>query len=276
MYKVLEKDLLAENIYRMVIEAPLTAAKARAGNFVIVRVSEVGERIPLTISNSDPERGTLTLIIQAVGKSTKDLVKLEVGDAVRDVLGPLGTATEIDENVKRLVAVMGGIGTAPMLPLLRAYRKKGAEIVSIMGARSQDLLILRDEVESLSDEVIIVTDDGSFGEKGLVTDPLRRLLEQGEKFDLAIAIGPARMMQAACNVTKEFDLPTLVSLNSIMIDGTGMCGGCRVSINGETRFACVDGPDFDGHAVNFDELVLRQGYYRDQEEHAEACKTYGR
>src|SRR5690554_3613402 len=221
MYKVLEKDLLAENIYRMVIEAPLTAAKARAGNFVIVRVSEVGERIPLTISNSDPERGTLTLIIQAVGKSTKDLVKLEVGDAVRDVLGPLGTATEIDENVKRLVAVMGGIGTAPMLPLLRAYRKKGAEIVSIMGVRSQDLLILRDEVESLSDQVIIVTDDGSFGEKGLVTDPLRRLLEQGEKFDLAIAIGPARMMQASCQVTKEFDLPTLVSLNSIMIDGTG-------------------------------------------------------
>mgnify|MGYP000983262171 CR=1 FL=1 len=276
MFKVLEKDLLAENIYRMVIEAPLVAAKARAGNFVIVRVSEVGERIPLTISNSDAERGTLTLIIQAVGKSTRDLVQLESGDNLRDVLGPLGTATEINPDVKRVVAVMGGIGVAPMLPLLRAYRKAGAEIVSILGARSKELLILRDEVEDLSDEVIIMTDDGSDGEKGLVTDPLRRMLEQGEKFDLAIAIGPARMMQASCQVTKEFDLPTLVSLNSIMIDGTGMCGGCRVSINGETKFACVDGPDFDGHAVDFNELVLRQGYYRDQEEHAETCQTFGR
>lgn len=272
MFKVLEKDLLAENIYRMVVEAPLVAEKAKAGNFVIVRVSDVGERIPLTICDNDPERGTLTLIIQAVGKSTRDLVNIPVGDYVKDVLGPLGTATEI-KDMGRIIAVMGGIGVAPMLPLLRAYRKKGAEIISILGARTKDLLILQDEVRSLSDEVILVTDDGSEGMEGLVTDPLRQRLESGEHFDMAIAIGPARMMQAASKVTKEFNLPTLVSLNSIMIDGTGMCGGCRVSINGETKFACVDGPDFDGHAVNFDELVVRQGYYRDEEDHV--CRTLG-
>lgn len=272
MFKVLEKDLLAENIYRMVVEAPLVAEKAKAGNFVIVRVSDVGERIPLTICDNDPERGTLTLIIQAVGKSTRDLVNIPVGDYVKDVLGPLGTATEI-KDMGRIIAVMGGIGVAPMLPLLRAYRKKGAEIISILGARTKDLLILQDEVRSLSDEVILVTDDGSEGMKGLVTDPLRQRLESGEHFDMAIAIGPARMMQAASKVTEEFNLPTLVSLNSIMIDGTGMCGGCRVSINGETKFACVDGPDFDGHAVNFDELVVRQGYYRDEEDHV--CRTLG-
>lgn len=272
LFKVLEKDLLAENIYRMVVEAPLVAEKAKAGNFVIVRVSDVGERIPLTICDNDPERGTLTLIIQAVGKSTRDLVNIPVGDYVKDVLGPLGTATEI-KDMGRIIAVMGGIGVAPMLPLLRAYRKKGAEIISILGARTKDLLILQDEVRSLSDEVILVTDDGSEGMKGLVTDPLRQRLESGEHFDMAIAIGPARMMQAASKVTEEFNLPTLVSLNSIMIDGTGMCGGCRVSINGETKFACVDGPDFDGHAVNFDELVVRQGYYRDEEDHV--CRTLG-
>lgn len=272
MFKVLEKDLLAENIYRMVVEAPLVAEKAKAGNFVIVRVSDVGERIPLTICDNDPERGTLTLIIQAVGKSTRDLVNIPVGDYVKDVLGPLGTATEI-KDMGRIIAVMGGIGVAPMLPLLRAYRKQGAEIISILGARTKDLLILQDEVRSLSDEVILVTDDGSEGMEGLVTDPLRQRLESGEHFDMAIAIGPARMMQAASKVTKEFNLPTLVSLNSIMIDGTGMCGGCRVSINGETKFACVDGPDFDGHAVNFDELVVRQGYYRDEEDHV--CRTLG-
>lgn len=272
LFKVLEKDLLAENIYRMVVEAPLVAEKAKAGNFVIVRVSDVGERIPLTICDNDPERGTLTLIIQAVGKSTRDLVNIPVGDYVKDVLGPLGTATEI-KDMGRIIAVMGGIGVAPMLPLLRAYRKKGAEIISILGARTKDLLILQDEVRSLSDEVILVTDDGSEGMEGLVTDPLRQRLESGEHFDMAIAIGPARMMQAASKVTKEFNLPTLVSLNSIMIDGTGMCGGCRVSINGETKFACVDGPDFDGHAVNFDELVVRQGYYRDEEDHV--CRTLG-
>ncbi len=274
MFKVLEKDLLAENIYRMVVEAPLVASKARAGNFVIVRVSEVGERIPLTIADNDPERGTLTLIIQAVGKSTKDLASVPVGGMVKDVLGPLGSATEIGD-AKRIIAVMGGIGVAPTLPLLRAYRKKGAEIVSIYGARNKDLYILKDEVASLSDELILVTDDGSSGLKGLVTDPLRERLQSGEKFDLAIAIGPARMMQAASNVTKEFDLPTVVSLNSIMIDGTGMCGGCRVSINGQTKFACVDGPDFDGHAVNFDELIIRQGYYRDEEQHSHACQSLG-
>lgn len=275
MYKVLEKELLAENIYKMVVEAPLVAARARAGNFVIVRVSDVGERIPLTICDNDAENGTLTLIIQAVGKSTKDLVSIEVGDAIKDVLGPLGTATEIRDDVRRVIAVMGGIGVAPTLPLLRAYRKKGAEIISILGARSKDLLIMEDEVQALSDQLILVTDDGSEGVKGLVTGPLRELLEKGEQFDLAIAIGPARMMQATANVTKEFALPTLVSLNSVMIDGTGMCGGCRVTVGGQVKFACVDGPDFDGHAVDFDELVVRQGYYREEEHHAETCRSTG-
>lgn len=275
MYKVLEKDLLAENIYKMIVEAPLVAARAKAGNFVIVRVSDVGERIPLTICDNDAEQGTLTLIIQAVGKSTRDLVNLEIGDVVKDVLGPLGSATEIRDDVRRVVAVMGGIGVAPMLPLLRAYRKKGAKIISILGARSKDLLIMQDEVQALSDEVILVTDDGSHGVKGLVTGPLRELLEKGEHFDLAIAIGPARMMQASAKVTKEFALPTLVSLNSVMIDGTGMCGGCRVTVGDKVKFACVDGPDFDGHAVDFDELIVRQGYYKDEEKHAETCQNCG-
>lgn len=271
MFKIVEKDLIAQDIYKLVVEAPLVAARARAGNFVIIRVTEVGERVPLTICNHDPKRGTLTLIVQAVGKSTKDLAGLQVGDGIRDLLGPLGTPTRI-EDANRVVAVCGGIGVAPMLPLLREYRKRGTEILTIQGARTADLLVLRHEVEIVSDETIFVTDDGSCGVKGLVTDPLSELLQKGSNFDLAMAIGPARMMQAVCKVTKTFNLPTLVSLNSIMVDGTGMCGGCRVSIGGETKFTCVDGPDFDGHAVDFDELIMRQAYYRDEEKHAHECR----
>lgn len=264
MYKIVEKDLIAPKIYKLVVEAPLVAKRAKAGNFVIIRVTDHGERVPITICNHDAEAGTLTLIIQVVGKSTMDVADLQVGDSIQDILGPLGTPTEIDTN-GHVVAVCGGIGVAPTLPLIRAYKKKGARITSIIGARSEELLILKEEVEKVSDEVIYVTDDGSFGEKGLVTDPLLRLLEEGVQFDQAIAIGPARMMQATCELTKRFDLPTLVSLNAIMIDGTGMCGGCRVTVGGETRFTCVDGPGFDGHAVDFEELILRQAYYRDEE-----------
>ncbi len=268
MFKIVEKDLIAPEIYKLVVEAPLVAKRAKAGNFVIIRVTDHGERVPITICNHDAEAGTLTLIVQVVGKSTMDVAHLQVGDAIRDILGPLGTPTEIEPK-EHVVAVCGGIGVAPTLPLIREYKRKGSRVTSIMGARTAELLILKDAVAEASDEVIYVTDDGSFGEKGLVTDPLLRLLEEGAGFDQAIAIGPARMMQATCELTKRFELPTLVSLNAIMIDGTGMCGGCRVTVGGETRFTCVDGPGFDGHAVDFEELILRQAYYREEEHFAQ-------
>ncbi|NLJ79608.1 MAG: sulfide/dihydroorotate dehydrogenase-like FAD/NAD-binding protein [Firmicutes bacterium] len=274
MFKIVGKDLLAPNIYKILVEAPLVAARARPGNFVIIRVHNAGERVPITVSNHDSEAGTLTLVIQAVGKSTKDMADLEVGDAIRDILGPLGVPTKI-EKARRIIGVCGGIGVAPMLPLLRAYRRQGTEIVTIQGARSGELLILQDEVKTVSDEVILVTDDGSIGGKGLVTNPLLELLGQGAQFDHALAIGPAGMMQAVCQVTRDYDLPTTVSLNAIMIDGTGMCGGCRVTVGGETKFTCVDGPAFDGHAVDFEELILRQAYYREEEEYARECRRCG-
>lgn len=278
MYKILAKEQIAPNIHQLVVSAPLVAAKAQAGNFVILRTQEWGERIPITIANHDPQAGTITLVIQAIGKSTKAIANLKTGDVLLDVLGPLGTPAEI-QAVASVIAICGGIGVVPTLPLLRAYRAKGANIVTIMGARSKDLFVLVDEVKAVSDEVIFVTDDGSHGMKGLVTDALMEVLEAGRRFDQAIAIGPAPMMKATCLVTKDYELPTLVSLNAIMVDGTGMCGACRVTIGGETKFTCVDGPDFDGHLVDFDELMMRQAFYREEavknperQAHGEDCE----
>lgn len=274
MFKILGKNQIAPNVHKIVVEAPLVAKKAKPGNFLIIRVKEAGERIPITISNHDPIQGTVTIVVQAVGKSTRALAELKVGDSIRDLLGPLGTPAEIGD-AKSVVAICGGIGLVPTLPLLRAYKQKGAKIVTVLGARSKELLVLREEVEEVSDEVIYVTDDGSFGLQGLVTQPLLRLLEEGHKFDQAIAIGPARMMQAACQITAQFQLPTLVSLNAIMVDGTGMCGACRVTVGGQTKFSCVDGPDFDGHQVNFEELILRQAFYRDEENYQVQDQGHG-
>lgn len=264
MFIIVEKELLAPGIHRLLVQAPLVATKAQAGNFVMVRVHAGGERIPFTIADNDPEAGTITLVVQEAGKSTKAIGALHAGEALLDVVGPLGTATPI-EPVQSLVGVCGGIGVAPTLPLLRAFRAKGTQIVTIMGARNKELFILREEVEAVSNEVIYVTDDGSFGVKGLVTDALTELLEAGRNFDQAIAIGPARMMQATCKVTEYYGIPTIVSLNAIMVDGTGMCGACRVTVGGETKFTCVEGPDFDGHKVDFEELILRQAFYREEE-----------
>ncbi|NMA61821.1 MAG: sulfide/dihydroorotate dehydrogenase-like FAD/NAD-binding protein [Firmicutes bacterium] len=273
MFAIMEKELLAPGIHRLEVLAPLVASKAKAGNFVMVRVHSGGERIPFTIAGNNPKAGTIMLVVQEAGKSTKAIGALQAGDTLLDVVGPLGTPTHI-EPVKSLVGVCGGIGVAPTLPLLKAFRAKGTEIVTIMGARNKDLFILRDEVEAVSDEVIYVTDDGSFGAQGLVTDALTQLLEEGRKFDQAIAIGPARMMQATCKVTEYYGVPTIVSLNAIMVDGTGMCGACRVTVGGETKFTCVEGPDFDGHKVDFEELILRQAFYREEERGGENCQCH--
>lgn len=262
MFPILYKELLAPAIYRLRIKAPLIAAKAQAGNFVIIRTGEESERIPLTIASHDPQAGTLDLVVQATGKSTRELCDLEVGAAVRDVLGPLGEAVEVKDE-KRIIGICGGIGAAPLLPVLKAYGAQGANVTTILGVRSENMLVLREEIESVSDHVIYTSDDGSLGKKGLVTDPLEELLQNGAHFDQAIAIGPAPMMRAVCALTKRYDLPTIVSLNAIMIDGTGMCGGCRVTVGGETKFTCVEGPCFDGHRVDFDSLILRQAFYRE-------------
>ncbi len=267
MFPILHKELLAPAIFLFRIEAPLIAKQARPGHFVIIRQDELGERIPITIASHDPAAGTLDLVIQAVGRSTEDLCRLEAGDALRDVLGPLGEAVEVQDE-KQVIGICGGIGAAPILPVLRAYHEQGARITTIMGARSRDLFVLRSEIEAISERVLYTTDDGSLGRKGLVTEPLAEFLQQGDEYDGAIAIGPAPMMRAVCAVTKKYDLPTIVSLNAIMIDGTGMCGGCRVTVNGETKFTCVEGPCFDGHRVDFDSLILRQAFYREHEQEA--------
>lgn len=264
MFKIVQRSCLAPGVHRFEVEAPLVAGAAKAGNFVIVRTAERGERIPLTIAGADRERGTITLVVQEVGKSTMEMGQLEAGDAFRDLLGPLGTPTRI-ERVDNLVAVAGGIGVAPLLPVIRAHKEAGSRVTTIVGARTKDLLIMCDEVEAASHEVVYATDDGSYGYHGFVTGALQRLLEAGCKFDQAIAIGPVRMMQAVCKVTAKHDIPTIVSLNAVMVDGTGMCGCCRVTVDGEVKFSCVDGPDFDGHRVDFDELCARQAFFCDEE-----------
>jgi len=264
MFRIMEKRLLAPAVHQLVVEAPLVARRARPGNFVIVRTDETGERIPLTIADYDPEKGTVMLVVQEVGKSTMDIGLMEEGDSFTDVAGPLGQATPI-KKVGTIVGVAGGIGVAPLLPQIKLHKEIGNHVITIVGARTRDLLILKDETEQASHEVIFATDDGSFGYHGFVTGALEELIEQGRQIDEVTAIGPVRMMQATCNLTRKYNIPTLVSLNAVMVDGTGMCGCCRVTVGGETKFSCVDGPDFDGHKVDFDELASRQAFFRDEE-----------
>lgn len=265
MNKIIYKEQLSGDVYLMRVEAPLIAEERQPGQFVIVLTdTEFGERIPLTIADADEDEGSITLIFQALGKSTKELAALDPGDSLPGVVGPLGNPTKI-EKVGTVVCVGGGIGVAPLHPLVKAYREAGNSVISIIGARTGELVILEDQMEKLSDELIVCTDDGSYGRKGLVTEPLNEVCERQNKPDLVIAIGPAIMMKFCAETTREWKIPTLVSLNTIMVDGTGMCGGCRVTVGGETKFVCVDGPEFDGHEVDFEEMMNRLGTYRDQE-----------
>lgn len=256
---------MAPGTTRFEIQAPRIARRAKPGQFVIVRVDEQGERIPLTVAERHPDRGAIAIVFQAVGYSTRQMEKMEVGDSLADVLGPLGQPTEI-RHYGRVACVAGGLGIAFMFPEITGFAEAGNEIISILGARSKDLLFYVDEIRQLSKQVHICTDDGTAGIHGLVTDILRGLLEKGEHFDYCIATGPLPMMRATVALTKEFNLPTLVSLDPIMVDGTGMCGACRVTVAGQVKFACVDGPDFDGHQVDFDELAKRKRAFFEEEE----------
>jgi ferredoxin--NADP+ reductase len=256
---------MAPGTTRFEIQAPRIARRAKPGQFVIVRVDEQGERIPLTVAERHPDRGAIAIVFQAVGYSTRQMEKMEVGDSLADVLGPLGQPTEI-RHYGRVACVAGGLGIAFMFPEITGFAEAGNEIISILGARSKDLLFYVDEIRQLSKQVHICTDDGTAGIHGLVTDILRGLLENGEHFDYCIATGPLPMMRATVALTKEFNLPTLVSLDPIMVDGTGMCGACRVTVAGQVKFACVDGPDFDGHQVDFDELAKRKRAFFEEEE----------
>ena len=263
MYRIVSKEQFSEKVFRLRVEAPLIAKAYRAGNFVIVRVGEKGERIPLTIAHADTEKGIITLVIQKVGLSSSRLCDLNEGDCITDVVGPLGQATHI-ENFGTVVCAGGGVGVAPMLPIAAALKKAGNRVISVLAGRSKDLIILEKEVREVSDEVIIMTDDGSYGDKGLVTEGIERVIKR-EKVDHCVAIGPAIMMKFVCKLTKQYDIPTVVSLNTIMVDGTGMCGACRVTVGGKTKFVCVDGPEFDGHEVDFDGMMQRLGSFKAQE-----------
>jgi len=262
------KKRLSEDVFTAEIEAPLIASARKPGQFVIISINnEYSERIPLTIADADPERGIIRLIWQRVGKTTAELADLQEGDEITNISGPLGRPTHV-ENFGTVVCVGGGIGNAPLLPITKALKKAGNKIISILGARNKMLLILEDEFAQTSDELIITTDDGSYGRKALVTEPLREICQRSPKPNRAFVIGPAIMMKFCCQITKQFDVPTVVSLNTIMVDGTGMCGGCRVEVDGKPKFVCVDGPEFDGHKVNFDLMMKRLDAYKDQEQKA--------
>lgn len=266
MYKIINKQQFSENVFRIDVEAPLIAKARKAGHFVIIRIDENGERIPLTIAGSDLEKGTITLVVQRIGVSSNKLCALKAGDYIADVVGPLGKATHI-EKFGTVVCACGGVGTAPMLPIAEAMKKAGNKVIAVLAARTKDLVILEDEVRKVSDEVIIMTDDGSYGTKGLVTNGVESIINR-EKVDLCVTIGPAIMMKFVSLLTKKYEVPTVASLNTIMVDGTGMCGACRVSVGGETKFVCVDGPEFDAHQVDFDGMMSRMGAYREQEQAA--------
>lgn len=267
MYKVIEKEILNPTVTKMVVEAPAVAKKALAGQFIILRVHEDGERIPLTIADYDREKGTITIIFQIVGKTTMLLNQLHVGDSILDFVGPLGKPSHVD-GYKKVCVIGGGVGCAIAYPTAKALHEKGTEVTVITGFRNKDLVILEEEFKQVSTHAYLVSDDGSTGTKGLVTNVLEDLINKGESFDEVIAIGPLIMMKFVCQLTKKYGIKTVVSMNPIMIDGTGMCGGCRLSVGGETKFACVDGPDFDGHLVDFDEAMSRGATYRDFEAHA--------
>lgn len=273
MFKIVSKRILNPFVTLMEVEAPYIARKARAGQFIIFRVDEFGERIPLTIADFDRDKGTVTIIFQAVGKSTKLLAQKEEGDEILDFVGPLGKATELD-GYSKVCVIGGGVGSAIAYPSAKALHLLGAHVDMIAGFRNKDIVILEEEMRAVSDELFLATDDGSYGKKGFVTDLLRERIESGAGYDLVIAIGPVIMMKMVSELTAKYGIKTLVSLNPIMIDGTGMCGGCRVTVGGQVKFACVDGPDFDGHMVDFDELMHRNTYYRKQELEASdhACR----
>ena len=264
MYKIVRKKELNDAVTLMEIEAPFVAKKAKAGQFIIFRIDEMGERVPLTIAGYDREKGTVTIIFQKVGFSTIALGNLNEGDYIRDFVGPLGKPTHT-EGIKRVCVVGGGVGCAIALPSAAAFKEAGAEVDVIVGFRNKDIVILEEEFKAVSDNMYLMTDDGSYGEHGFVTVKLQQLLEAGNQYDAVLAIGPIPMMKFVCKTTEPFGVKTMVSLNPVMIDGTGMCGGCRVTVGGETKFACVDGPEFDGHQVDFAELMSRNGTYRDRE-----------
>ncbi len=275
MYRIVKKRVLNPTVSLMEIEAPAVARKAEPGQFIILRVDEDGERIPLTIADFDRQAGTVTIIYQVVGATTEKLNHKQEGESLQDFVGPLGRATET-EGLKRVAVVGGGVGTAIAYPVAKKLHDVGCHVDLIVGFRNKDLVILEDEFKAASNNLIIGTDDGSYGKKALVTDLLREQIEAGAKYDRVIAIGPVIMMKFVCELTKKYDIPTVVSMNPIMIDGTGMCGGCRLSVGGETKFACVDGPEFDGHKVDFDEAMARGAMYKDFERHAyeETCNLF--
>ncbi len=273
MYEITEKKELAHTVYQFKLKAPIIARKRRAGQFVVLRLNEMGERIPLTIVGSDSEAGTITIIVQEVGKTTAMLGDMNVGDKVLDVVGPLGHPTHI-ENFGTAVCVGGGIGTAPVLPIAHALKEAGNKVVSIIGARNKNLLILEEEMREASDELHITTDDGSYGHHGFVTQVLQRFIDDGMKIGCVVGIGPVPMMKAVAGVTKPYGILTMVSLNPIMVDGTGMCGACRVTIGGQNKFVCVDGPEFNGAEVDFDELIKRNRSYLKEEKMAMEEFTY--
>jgi ferredoxin--NADP+ reductase len=265
VFKIVHAQFLAPGIKRFVIEAPRIARKQKPGQFVILRIYEEGERIPVTIENSDPKKGTINIVVQSAGKTTHLLNTLETGDSILDVVGPLGKPSEI-ANCGTVVVVGGGVGTAMAYPTAAALKRVGNRVISIVGARNKELVILEKEMREVSDAVLITTDDGSYADKGFVTDKLRQLIENGTRIDLVVAVGPIVMMKAVSELTRKENIHTVVSLNPIMIDGTGMCGGCRVLIDGKSEFACVDGPEFDAHRVNFEVLVQRNAMYREAEQ----------
>jgi ferredoxin/flavodoxin---NADP+ reductase len=264
MYKIVRKEILNSSVKLMEIEAPYVAKKAEPGQFIIFRINEDGERIPLTIADYNREKGTVTIIYQEVGKSTKLLGNMNVGDYILDFVGPLGIASHFD-GLKKVAVIGGGLGTAIAYPQAKKLHSLGVEVDSIVGFRNKDIIILEKEMSAASSRLFITTDDGSNGNKGFVTDVLKKLIEEGNKYDMVIAIGPLIMMKVVCKLTKEYGIKTVVSMNPVMIDGTGMCGGCRITVGGKTKFACIDGPDFDGHEVDFDEAMRRQLMYKSEE-----------
>ena len=274
MYKIVKRQQLNDTVVRLDVQAPFIAKKAKAGQFIIFRIDEHGERIPLTIADTDAEKGTVSIIFQIVGQSTMLLSQLQEGDAIFDFVGPLGAATEFGD-AKKVCVIGGGVGNAIAYPSAKALFNMGADVDVIAGFRSKDIVILEDEFKAVCNRLFITTDDGTYGEKGFVTNKLQELIDAGNNYDLVIAIGPIPMMKFVSKVTEPYNIKTLVSLNPIMIDGTGMCGGCRVTVGGEIKFACVDGPDFDGHKVDYDELMQRNSTYREFEAHdKEHCRMY--
>ncbi|MBP5237469.1 MAG: sulfide/dihydroorotate dehydrogenase-like FAD/NAD-binding protein [Clostridia bacterium] len=277
MNKIVFKKFLNPTVVLMRVSAPLVAAKAQPGQFVILRPDSESERIPLTVADYDRENGTVSIIFQIVGETTERLAKLKQGEFIADFAGPLGRPTET-EGYKKVAVIGGGVGCAIAFPVAKKLHEQGCEVTSVVGFRNKDLVILEDEFRAVSSNYVLMSDDGTAGEKGLVTDALKKLIEAGEKFDCVIAIGPLIMMKFVCLLTKQYGIKTIVSMNPIMIDGTGMCGGCRLTVGGKTKFACVDGPDFDGHEVDFDEAMARGSVYKpfERKAHEEYCNLYGK